>query len=170
MSSKECANVSQECATQIKITVNGEMYSFQVKNNETLLDILRERLDLSGTKEGCGTGDCGACTVIMNDVAVNSCIVLAVEADGKKVQTIEGLSATGNLHPIQDAFVKAGAVQCGYCTPGMIMSTKALLDHNPKPSEKEIRKALSGNICRCTGYVKIVKAVQIAADTKEGVN
>jgi carbon-monoxide dehydrogenase small subunit len=134
-----------------------------VSGSETLLEVLREDLQLTGTKNGCGEGDCGACTVLLNGKAVKSCLVLAVQAASGKVTTIEGLSRPDNPHPIQRAFVQAGAVQCGFCTPGMIMAAKALLDENPSPTEEEIREALSGNLCRCTGYAKIVDAVRIAA-------
>jgi len=129
----------------------------------TLLDFLREELGLKGTKKGCDSGQCGACTIFMDGKAVNACLVLAVQAAGREVMTIEALSSDGRLHPLQEAFVEEGAVQCGFCTPGMIMSAKALLDEKKEPSEEEIRKALSGNLCRCTGYVKIVKAVRKAA-------
>ncbi len=148
----------------ITFELNGEQVRVEVEDNATLLEVLRERLGLTGTKRGCDTGDCGACTVILDGRAVNSCLVLAAEVDGCSVVTIEGLSADGRLHPVQQAFIEAGAMQCGYCTPGMIMSAKALLDHNPQPSERDIRKALAGNLCRCTGYVKIIEAVKRAAD------
>ena len=148
---------------QINVEVNSRKYVLTVSSKETLLEMLRSRLNLTGTKEGCGTGDCGACTVIMDGLPVNSCLVLACEADGSKITTVEGLAVDEKLHPIQEAFVKEGGVQCGFCSPGMIMSSKALLDRNPYPSEEEIKKALAGNLCRCTGYVKIVKAVKAAA-------
>jgi len=124
---------------------------------------LREELGMKGTKKGCDSGHCGACTVIMDGKTINACLVLAVQADGKEILTIEGLSSGGKLHPLQEAFVEEGAVQCGFCVPGMILSAKALLDEKDDPSEEEIREALSGNLCRCTGYVKIIKAVQKAA-------
>lgn len=155
-------------SSRIEITVNGEKHQLEVKNKETLLEVLRERLYLTGTKEGCGTGECGACTVIMDGAAVNSCLVLAVEANGRDIRTIEGLTSEGKTHPLQEAFIEKGAVQCGFCTPGMIMSAKALLDNNPSPSEAEIRRSLSGNLCRCTGYVKIVEAVKSAACKLKG--
>jgi carbon-monoxide dehydrogenase small subunit len=139
--------------------VNGEEVEGWVEPRKTLLDFLRDDLDLTGTKNGCGLGNCGACTVLMNGKPVNSCLVLAVEAEGGEILTIEGLSESGELHPIQKAFIEYGAVQCGYCTPGMILSAKALLDENPHPSEKEVRVAISGNLCRCTGYKSIVKAI-----------
>jgi len=129
----------------------------------TLLDFLREELGLKGTKRGCDSGQCGACTIIMDGKTMNACLVLAIQADGKEILTIEGLSSGGRLHPLQEAFVEEGAVQCGFCVPGMILSAKALLDEKKDPSEGEIREALSGNLCRCTGYVKIIKAVQKAA-------
>jgi len=129
----------------------------------TLLDFLREDLGLKGTKRGCDSGQCGACTIIMDGKTVNACLILAIQADGKEILTIEGLSSGGRLHPLQEAFVEEGAVQCGFCVPGMILSAKALLDEKKDPSGEEIREALSGNLCRCTGYVKIIKAVQKAA-------
>ena len=156
-------------SSTIEITVNGEPYRLEVKHKETLLEVLRHRLELTGTKEGCGSGDCGACTVIIEGASVNACLVLAVEVNGNSIVTIEGLSSAGELHPIQQAFIDAGAVQCGFCTPGMIMSTKALLDKNGEPGEEEIRRAFSGNLCRCTGYVKIVNAIKEATrKLKEG--
>jgi carbon-monoxide dehydrogenase small subunit len=144
----------------IQLLVNGVEYDVLVKPNWTLLHVLREKLGFTGTKEGCGKGECGACTVIMDNEAVLSCLVLAVQAQGKSILTIEGLAREGALHPIQDAFVKHGAIQCGFCTPGMIMTSKAFLSKNPHPTEKEIKSALSGNLCRCTGYVKIIEAVK----------
>lgn len=146
-----------------KFVLNGEPVECECEPNETLLQVLRERFNLTGTKESCGKGECGACTVIMDGQAVNSCLILAGQLEGKEIITIEGLAKDGELDPIQDAFVQEGAVQCGYCTPGMIMSSKALLMKTPDPSEREIRRALAGNLCRCTGYTKIVKAVQRAA-------
>jgi aerobic carbon-monoxide dehydrogenase small subunit len=147
----------------IQMTVNGELVEAAVEPNRTLLQFLREDLGLTGTKHGCGLGDCGACTVILDGKPVNSCLVLAVQARGRDVLTIEGLAANGNLHPIQQAFVEKGAIQCGFCSPGMILSAKALLDENPNPTEREIRTALSGNLCRCTGYQLIVEAIREAA-------
>jgi carbon-monoxide dehydrogenase small subunit len=147
----------------IKIAVNGEDYELLVKPNELLIDLLRNRLDLTGTKEGCGTGDCGGCTVLVDGKPLNSCLTLAVEVDGKNILTIEGLAQGGELHPLQKAFVDEGAVQCGFCTPGMILSAKALLDENPHPSEEEIKRGIAGNFCRCTGYQKIIKAIQAAS-------
>jgi carbon-monoxide dehydrogenase small subunit len=139
-----------------------------VSPSETLAEFLRTRLGLVGTKEGCDTGDCGACTVIFNGKAVNSCLVLAVETEGGNVRTIEGLSSDGELHPLQQAFIDHGTVQCGFCTPGMIMGAKALLDENPNPSQEEIRLGLAGNLCRCTGYVSIINAVTAAAKQLRG--
>ena len=147
----------------IELYVNQHQYRLTVKPSATLLDVLRQDLGLKGTKRGCDQGHCGACTVILNGRAVKACTLLAVQADGKSITTIEGLSSGDQLHPLQEAFVEEGAIQCGFCTPGMILSAKALLDEAPEPSEQEIREALSGNLCRCTGYVKIVKAVQKAA-------
>jgi len=149
----------------IRLTVNGETYTVAVEPRESLLDVLRDKLSLTGTKKGCDRGDCGACTIIMDGKPVNSCLVLAVEADGKELLTIEGLANKGQLHPVQEAFIQYGAIQCGYCTPGMIMSAKALLDENPSPTEEEIKRAIGGNFCRCTGYVKIVDAIKKAAES-----
>ena len=148
----------------IELKINGEVRQVQVEKNWTLLYVLREVLDLTGAKCGCNTGDCGACKVIIDGEAVNSCLVLAPKAVGKDIWTIEGLSNGPELHPIQQAFIDAGAVQCGYCTPGMVMSAKALLDKNLDPSEEEIRAAISNNLCRCTGYVNIERAVEAAAE------
>lgn len=148
----------------IRLTVNGESYTVAVEPCESLLDVLRDKLSLTGTKKGCNRGDCGACTIIIDGKTVNSCLVLAVEADDKEVLTVEGLASNGQLHPIQEAFVQYGAVQCGYCTPGMIMSVKVLLDENPNPTEEEVKRAIGGNLCRCTGYVKIVDAIKKAAE------
>jgi aerobic carbon-monoxide dehydrogenase small subunit len=149
--------------TILQLVVNGESVEAAVEPNQTLLQFLREDLGLTGTKHGCGLGDCGACTVILDGRPVNACLVLAVQARGREVLTIEGLAENGKLHPIQQAFVDKGAIQCGFCTPGMILSAKALLDEKPEPSEPEIRTAISGNLCRCTGYQKIVEAIQEAA-------
>ncbi len=147
------------------LNINHRNYQiFQVEKNETLLSVLRYRLDITGPKEGCSTGDCGACKVLLDGVAVNACTTLAHRCAGKTIITIEGIADAGNLHPLQTAFVEKGAVQCGFCTPGMIISAKALLDVNPKPSRDEIRKALDNNLCRCTGYVKIVDAIEEAAE------
>lgn len=149
--------------TQINFSLNGDTLSFEVKDHWTLLHLLREEMGLIGTKEGCGNGECGACTVIVDKLAINSCLYLAVEADGKTVETIEGLaSIDGALHPIQQSFVDNGGIQCGFCTPGMIMSSKALLDENPDAQKEGIKHALAGNICRCTGYVQILDSVEAA--------
>ena len=144
---------------KIKVKVNGTQYIRDVPPHKTLLRFLREDLGLTGTKEGCGAGECGACTIIMNGRAVNSCMILAVEADGAEIETIEGESHEGKLSSLQEAFHKHHAVQCGFCTPGMIMSIKALLRENPKPTEEEIKQAIEGNFCRCTGYKQIIEAV-----------
>jgi carbon-monoxide dehydrogenase small subunit len=149
----------------IALRVNGKECELAVKPNQTLAEMLRYELGLTGTKIGCGLGDCGTCTVIMNGRPVNSCLVLAVQANGKEILTIEGLATEEGLHPIQQAFVEQGAVQCGFCTPGMILSSKSLLDRNANPDELEIRTALSGNLCRCTGYQKIVEAIQTIAES-----
>lgn len=147
----------------IKITLNGKQTSLEVAAHRLLLDLLRDEIGLAGTKEGCGTGDCGACTVLLNGNPVNSCLILSGELDGAEIVTIEGLKIGPELHPVQKAFIQDGGAQCGYCTPGMLMMSKALLDENPNPTEEDIRFALSGNLCRCTGYAKIVQAVQDAA-------
>ena len=154
---------------KIKLFVNGDVYEVYTEPNRTLLDVLREDLELTGTKRGCDTGECGACTVLLNGKPVNSCLVLAIEADGQEVVTIEGISRPNlPLHPVQEAFIEKWAIQCGFCTPGMIVSAKALLDRNPDPSEEEIKQVLAGNLCRCTGYVKIVEAVRAAAEKMKG--
>jgi carbon-monoxide dehydrogenase small subunit len=147
----------------IRFTVNSKVYEIAVRPSQTLLDVIREDLGLTGTKEGCGLGECGACTVIMNGKTVNSCLVLAAEADGKEITTIEGLADGDKLHPVQQAFLDEGGLQCGFCTPGMIMSAKALLDENPDPSEDEIRHGIAGNLCRCTGYTKIFQSIKTAS-------
>ncbi len=149
----------------IKFKVNGDEYSLAVDPWQTLNEVLRDDLNLTGTKLGCGIGDCGACTVMVDDKTVSSCLTLAVSVDGKAVRTVEGLAPSGEeLHPIQEAFVKTGAIQCGFCTSGMEMSALHLLSHNPAPTEKEIRAGLSGHLCRCTGYNQIVEAVSVAAE------
>jgi carbon-monoxide dehydrogenase small subunit len=148
---------------RISVTVNGESYEREVVPATSLLDFLRTDLNLTGTKEGCGEGECGACAVILNGRLVDSCLILAVEADGQTIQTIEGVGRNGRLHPLQNAFAEKGAAQCGYCTPGMIMAAKNLLDHNPKPTAEETLKAIAGNLCRCTGYGSIVDAILSAA-------
>jgi carbon-monoxide dehydrogenase small subunit len=146
--------------TILSMKVNGKAVEVEVDPTWTLLRVLRQELGLTGTKKGCEQGDCGVCTVIMEGKAVNACLVLALQAQGKEIETVEGLGTAENLHPLQASFIKHGAVQCGFCTPGMLMSATALLRKNPKPNEQEIRKGISGNLCRCTGYVKIVKAIQ----------
>ena len=147
----------------VTTTVNGDTAEFLADPRETLLDCLRDHLGLTGSKEGCGTGDCGACSVIMDGVLVSSCLVLGVEAEGKTIETIEGMAAGGELHPLQRKFVEHAALQCGFCTPGILVAAKALLQENPDPSESEVRYWLAGNLCRCTGYDKIVRAVMDAA-------
>jgi len=156
--------------SQIKIKVNGEWHDLTVPNKKTLLEVIREDLNLTGTKKLCDTGECGSCTVLIDGIAVNSCIVLAVDANGKEITTIESLSQIGKLHPIQEEFVARGAIQCGFCTPGMVLSAKALLDQNPNPTELEVKKAISGNFCRCTGYVRIVNAILSAAERLRSEN
>ena len=153
--------------TQIRLKVNGFEYDILAKPNRTLLDVLREEIGLTGTKRACGKGACGACTVIMDGEAILSCLVLAVQAQGKDILTIEGLSKDGKLDPLQDAFVKYGAIQCGFCTPGMIMTSRGLLNKTAQPSEEQIKRGLSGNLCRCTGYVKIIEAVKNASAMEE---
>lgn len=147
----------------VRTTVNGESYQRDVPAHRTLSDFLRRDLGLTGTKIGCETGDCGACSILLDGALVASCLVLAVEADGKQVLTVEGLAKGTELHPLQEAFVQEGAIQCGYCTPGMLMASKALLDENAQPTAGQVRDALGGNLCRCTGYVRIVDAVMRAS-------
>ena len=149
---------------KLAITINGEAHELDVPVNKTLIDLIKEDLGLIGTKDGCRQGICGACTVLVDDVPIRSCLELAVRCHGKNVTTIEGLRDAGNLHPLQQAFIDAGAVQCGYCTPGFLMAAKALLDENPTPSRQEIIDELRGNLCRCTGYQKIIDAVADAAN------
>ncbi len=158
--------MKQSLKRPIALKVNGEQYDLDVKPGKTLLEVIREDLSLTGTKRGCDTGDCGACTVLINGKSVLSCLVLAVEAHGKEITTIEGLAPPGSLHPVQQAFIETGAIQCGFCTPGMILTAKALLDECPSPGEDEIRRGISGNVCRCTGYTKIVQAIQRAARSR----
>ncbi len=148
----------------VEIVVNGERHHLTVGSEMTLLEVLRDRLGLKGVKEGCSKGECGACTVLVDGRPVNSCLLLAVEADGKEIITIEGVERDGQLNPIQEEFIEHGAVQCGFCTPGMIISAKYLIENNPDPSEEEIREAISGNLCRCTGYVRIISAIKSAVD------
>jgi carbon-monoxide dehydrogenase small subunit len=147
----------------ITVTINGALERLDVPSNMTLLQILRERLALTGTKNGCEAGECGACTVLLDGEPVNSCMMLAVECDGRQVLTVEGLAPEGDLSPLQQAFVDHNAVQCGFCTPGMVLSATALLRRNPDPTEAEIKEALVGNLCRCTGYVRIIDAIQDVA-------
>ncbi len=146
----------------ISLTVNGRTYELAVEPSWTLLETVREHAGLTGSKEGCGTGDCGACSMIVNSRLITSCLMLAVQADGAEVLTIEGLARNGELDPLQRAFIETGGVQCGFCTPGMIMAAKALLDRHPQPAIEEIREGLAGNLCRCTGYTKIYEAVMAA--------
>jgi len=148
----------------IEFTINGKPKKMHVKANELLLNVIREDLGLTGTKYGCGTGECGTCTVLIDEEPVLSCLTLAVTVDRKKVTTIEGIGTDENPHPLQQTFVETGAIQCGFCTPGMILSAKVLLDKNPNPTEDEIKRAIEGNLCRCTGYVKIIEAIKLAAE------
>ena len=149
---------------EITLTVNDEPITLGVKSHHTLLKVLREQLGLTGTKIGCENGECGACTVLMDGISVNACMVLAVEADGHSIETVENLNKSGELHPLQAAFVEKNAIQCGFCTPGMLMTAKGYLARNPHPTEKEVREALVGNLCRCTGYVRIVNAILEVAE------
>ena len=151
----------------VSLTVNGETHEVVVEPRTTLLEVLRDSLGLTGAKEGCSLGNCGACTVLLDGKPVLSCLLLAVEAQGKEIVTIEGLAEGGKLHPLQEAFVEHGAVQCGFCIPGMILSAKALLDGNPHPTEEEVKEAISGNLCRCTGYSNAIRAILAAAKAKE---
>jgi carbon-monoxide dehydrogenase small subunit len=148
----------------IQLAVNGEEYDVIAKPNQTLVEVLRDDLELTGTKVGCGEGACGTCTVLLDGKPVRSCLTLAVEAQGKDIQTIEGLASDGELHPAQKAFIERGAIQCGFCTPAMILTSKAFLEENPNPTEEEVRRAISGVVCRCTGYAKIVDAIMAAAE------
>lgn len=151
---------------KIRLKVNGTWREAQTRPDRTLLDLLREEMGLTGTKKGCEEGECGACTIIMDGRTVLACLMPALKADGSDITTIEGLDREGELHPLQKAFLEEGAVQCGYCTPGMILSAKALLDENPSPSVEQVKRAISGNLCRCTGYTKIVRAIQRAAEER----
>jgi len=155
-------------AVLVTTTINGDTVEFACDPHESLLDVLRNRLGLSGAKEGCGTGDCGSCSVQLDGRVVCSCLVLGVEAEGRGIETVEGLSTGTELHPLQTKFLEHAALQCGVCTPGFLMAAKALLEHNPNPTEEEIRFGLAGNLCRCTGYDKIVRAVQDAAKVMRG--
>ncbi len=152
----------------INLTVNGRGYQLEVESDLTLLTLLREKLGLTGTKQGCDGGECGSCTVLINGEAILSCLTLALDVAGKEITTIEGLAVDGQLDPLQQAFMTEGAIQCGFCTPGMIMSAKALLNRNPHPTVAEIKESMAGNICRCTGYQKIIKAVETASATDLG--
>ena len=147
----------------VHYTINGRRYEAYIGPNFTLLEVVRDELRLTGAKEGCGTGDCGACSMIVNGKLVTSCLMLAPQAEGAEILTIEGLAQDGQLHPVQQAFIEQGAVQCGFCIPGMILAGKVLLDENPRPSQQEIREAIAGNLCRCTGYTRIVEAIAAAA-------
>ena len=153
--------------SHVTTMINNEPVDFLCEHRQSLLEVLRDVLYLTGTKEGCNDGNCGACSVIMDGVLVDSCCVLAVEAQGSRIETIEGLAANGELHPLQKAFLEQTGMQCGICTPGFLMAAKALLDRNPRPSEQEIRHWLAGNLCRCTGYDKLVRSVMVAADSME---
>ena len=150
---------------EISMTVNGQIYEVSVEPRRTLLSVLREQLHLTGTKEGCSTGDCGACTIIMDGATYTSCLILGVEANGRDITTVEGIAEEGKLHPVQESFVKKGGLQCGFCTAGLIVSSAALLNGNPDPSEDDVLTALAGNLCRCTGYTKITEAVKDASKT-----
>jgi len=147
----------------IRFTINGEEKQLEIPAGITALELIREKLDLKGTKEGCGIGECGACTIIVDGRAVNACLMFAAQLDGRKIHTVEGLGQAGGLHPIQEAFAEHHAVQCGFCTPGLLMSTRALLSENPHPDRLQIVKAISGNLCRCTGYHSIIEAIEAAA-------
>jgi len=155
-------------ARKISFVFNGNSVKTEIQDHLTLLELIRDQFGLTGSKEGCGSGECGACTVLVDGLAVNACLYLAAEADGKTVQTIEGLAnADGTLHPLQTAFIEQGGIQCGFCSPGMIMASKALLDENPNPTKGEIKHALAGNICRCTGYTQIINSVKAVAEQDE---
>jgi len=149
---------------EVKLTVNGEIYELEVENRRTLLEVIREDLHLLGTKKICDMGECGSCTVLLDGMAVNSCLILAADAHGKKIETIEGVAQGEKLHPIQEEFVTKGAVQCGFCSPGMVMTVKAFLEKNPHPTQEEAEMAIAGNFCRCTGYIRIVDAILSSAD------
>ena len=153
---------------QLNLEINGEREVVDVKANELLIEVLRDRLHLTGTKEACEVGECGSCTVLLNGTAVRSCLMFAFDAVGKEVTTIEGLARDGKLDPLQEAFMQTGAVQCGFCIPGMILAAKALLNSNPQPSREEIKTHIAGNLCRCTGYVKILEAIEVAAQMPAG--
>lgn len=150
--------------TRAKFRVNSQDIELDVDPMTTLLDVLREQLGLTGTKKGCDAGDCGACTVVMDGKAILSCLTPVLQAAGKEIVTVEGLAQEGRLHPLQEAFIECGAVQCGFCTPGMLLSAKALLEQNPSPTQEEVRVTISGNLCRCTGYKKIIDAIMLASN------
>ena len=154
----------------IKLRINGEAYEVEVEPRRLLVDVLRDNLGLTGTKKACDFGNCGSCTILMDGKPILSCLILAIEAQDKDILTVEGLAKDGQLHPLQQAFIDHGAIQCGFCTPGMLLSAKALLNGNPQPTEAEVKEALSGNLCRCTGYAKIIEAVEAAAQKMEGGN
>ena len=154
--------------TVLTCTVNGTEHTVLADTRDTLLELLRDRIGLTGTKEGCSNGNCGTCTVLMDGATVNACLILALEAPGRDIVTIEGLSENGRMHPIQEALVEYGGTQCGFCTPGIVLSAKALLDANPRPTDADIRHAIAGNLCRCTGYGKIVEAIAAAANVARG--
>ena len=156
----------RELKMTIQLRINGKAYQVDAEPTRTLLQTIREDLGLTGTKCGCERGECGACTVLVEGLAVNSCLVPVIEAEGKEIYTIEGLALKGRLHPLQESFIEIGAIQCGFCTPGMIMTAKALLDRNPGPTEEEVRREIAGNFCRCTGYEKIVEAILAASERK----
>jgi carbon-monoxide dehydrogenase small subunit len=163
---EECYRERKDMREQIRLIVNDQEYELLVAPNRTLLDVIREDLGMTGTKRGCDSGECGACTVLLDGIPILSCMTLACEVDGRKILTIEGVAKGGELHPLQKAFIEYGAIQCGFCTPGMVLSAQALLERNPTPTTEEIRKALSGNLCRCTGYIKIIEAVRQAAKSE----
>ena len=153
---------------EIVLTINGQDHSVKVEPGDLLVDVLRDKLGLTGTKKGCGTGDCGACTVLLDGCPVTSCLVLAAAAEGKEISTVEGLAGPDGLHALQESFVEEGAVQCGYCTPGLLMMAKDILERNPRPTEEEVREGIAGNLCRCTGYTKIVEAILRASEKQTG--
>jgi carbon-monoxide dehydrogenase small subunit len=155
--------VEPEHKKLITFTVNGDDVEVEISSSDRLIDVLRNKLELTGTKEGCGIGECGACTVLMDGKPVNSCLVPAFQVEGSEIETVEGLDKSGKLHPLQEAFVEHTAIQCGFCTPGMLMSALALLRENPKPTREEVARAISGNLCRCTGYQQIIEAIEDAA-------
>lgn len=166
-SKHECTRSEVMTARSMVLSVNGRSHALEVEPHHSLLSVLRERLGLTGTKEGCNAGDCGACTVLLDGAPVNACLVLAIQAEGQEITTIEGVGKDGQLDPLQEAFVRCGAVQCGFCTPGVVMSSVALLRESPRPTRVEIQDALSGNLCRCTGYIQIIEAIEAVADREE---